>query len=397
MGRLSKNARDELKAKGLWRLQGKAKYEAEAELFASSAAEANKIVFREGFSGVSEDFFFTHDADCYTEAWCEVIEDPFSNPFPPEVNDPNYEDSFLPAQSFLLGSAFRVLESSGSKIVNFSEHFPEVPIPDNQIPFLKSIGEFEKGNERMVYPSVSSEVKSFLRAAVGAEDSVTAADALARSWLPVSPDDARFKFILSERLADFLDAEVHTRLDPSLLRRFLFTDIVPNEVEIAVRTLDNEVRQEVLKLFNSFKTNEAFFRLYGKPNALKFLKGLGLSWKNPHPDHLLMEKSVHQLLLDVRRILPAKYLQYRAPGVVPLFSITGPGSPVQCVEPGGDLSFHCLPGTSVEEVVSSVVFRTAGVIQRGCPKEQATLLFDPKDHFRRLDVDWFDYQSMSFT
>jgi hypothetical protein len=399
MARLPKSERDALKDQGLWRFGKKSKYEVGAELFAAGAAEANEIRFRPEFHDGEHCFNFAHSPDVFADAWCEVIESDDSDPFNNGVQDGlGFDPSFLPAQSFLLGSALRVLKSSHSEVLLNSGSFPTFPVPKNQLPFLMSLGEFDRGDVSFRFSSAHAEVKSFLRSAAEITSSVSAYESLLRSWLPVSSDDERYKFLVAESLERWFHTRGHHGSVRNALQRYIASDVIPDFAASLAQTLDNEVRQEFLKLFHSFKTQESFFRLFGKPRALAFLSGIGLPWKDPRPEHLMLNKSVPELINMIKTILPSEYLDYVGPGVVSSASLVGPGSSCQTISFSADKEVFYVPhGTSVEAVVSASVFRSSAVFGRDLVLEPVQLPFSPFQEFRGPDVDWFDPGSLKFS
>jgi len=398
MARLSKKARDSLKAQGKWKFETSDKYSAGAEEFAALAREANRIEINPEVVSQCVDFDLAHEPESFSDAWCEIIEDHESYPFQGDIQDGfGYPDSFFPAQSYLIGSAFRVLASSDASLINFSAAFPEVPIPVNQLPFLQSFGEFQRGSDHYKFASVSSEVKSFFRAALQTDDSKSAHSALDRSWLPSSQMDPRLDHILSVKCADFFTKRGQVT-GPRAFAGYFFSDAVPPQARVLAQTLDNEERQEFLKLFTSFKTSESFFRLFAKPRALAFLSGLGLEWKDPRPEHLLIERSVHELVLLATERLPQSYLHYRGVGTVPVSVCMGKGSPTQCVTPLRDkFTFLAPPDLSVAEVVASRVFRTRAILGGPDTRVVRRLPFSVDEEFRGPDVDWFHLSTCAFS
>jgi len=393
MGRLSKSARDQLKAEGKWSV--KQNYELSgAEAFARGAEEANRIVVNP--AAVMEaghgDYNFSLDPESLTSGFTEVLEDHECDPYPDVFLSGDIpQKSGLVAQSFIFGMAHRVVNSSLAGIQ--LAVLPDVPVPESMLKFLASSGEFSKDGKSFHYQSVSAELFALARASVQTSDGVTAVKALSRSWLPTCVRDSRTDAILTAKAVKWMMVQGFDSVRYQDLSGYFFSGVIPKKAKDFLGWVGSDVADPFLKLFTSYKDEKMFHRLFSHSAVLRTLGQMGLQWDDPSPEHLALNRSLREIVDDSVKRLDWGYVKFKSPRVVNASSVFGPGREsqfVRCETSFGETKFNSVFPASVEEAVESFTFKSAVVLDPALYGEGFSLSFEPLWFIRRGDIDWFE-------
>jgi len=393
MGRLSKSARDQLKAEGKWVVNDTQSLSG-VEAFVRGAEEANRIVVNP--AAVAEaghrEFNFSLDPESLTLGFAEVLEDHQCDPFPEGfLNGDIRQKSGLVALSFILGMAHRVVNSSLAGIQ--MAVLPDVPIPESMLKYLSSSGEFSKDGIRFRYQSVAAEVFALVRASLQLTDGVSAADALRRSWLPTCVGDPRTDAILTTKAVKWMMVKGFDSVRYQDLSGYFFSGVIPEKARDFLDWIGHDEADPFLKLFTSYKDEKMFHRLFTSPLVVTTLEEMGLHWDHPSPEHLCLNRSLREIVDAAIKRLDWGYVKYRSPGIYDASSVFGPGRESQFVRYDRgfkDTKYYSVFPASVESAVESFTFKSSVALDPSLYGEGFTLGFEPLWFIRRGDVDWFD-------
>lgn len=386
MPRLTKKARDELKARGEWKSVSVTTQKFDGALeFCRLAAEANKDPVPNLPKGwhVQEPRgpVFTPDCEVIGEAADKFLSSGDFYEYVDEAYSPAKDEDVTPDGCFfdamMLCAANRMISTSGLSEASETWGIPDLTIPREYAGWFQYLGAFDQDDVHARLIDPMSMAKSFMWAATFCGDAHKARAAVDRLWLPTGQSDNHTRLSVAIGLKDGLFKEEHdVGIDGLLVS--LFSGVIPIEVRNAIDRLPAVHRENVPLLFRMYKDGPHFHKFIGSKAFSATLKEIGLKWEDPSTAHLCMHKSFRDLCKEAERRWEKRGFDNPLNPTFGDINRSAPfGSRLQLVRFSGEGEcFFQGSDISAEEIVEAKSFRTSSLVYGGVPS-LATFRFNP--------------------